>query len=96
MVASPSERENEVSTAKQRNLLCDAMSGIATVNEAKQSQLVGLDIRAVLLTKAAGLETNIDETVAKSPPCRHYRVFWDELVLHYGMEKNRTGHLSRK
>ena len=96
VVASPSERVNEISTAKQRNLLCSAMIGIATVNEAKQSQLVGLDIRSVLPTKAAGLETNIDETVTKYPPCRHYRVFWDEQVLHYGTEKNRTGHLSRK
>ena len=96
VVVSLSERVNEISTAKQRNLPCSAMSGIATVNEAKQSQLVGLDIRSVLPTKAAGLETNIDETVTKSPTCRHYRVFWDELVLHYGTEKNRTEHLSRK
>ena len=96
VVASPFERVNEISTAKQRNLPCGAMSGIATVNEAKQSQLVGLDIRAVLPAKAAGLETNIEETMVKNPPCRHYRVFWDELVLHYGTEKNCTGHLSRK
>ena len=96
VVASPSERVNEISTAKQRNLLCGAMSGIVTVNEAKQSQLVDLGIRPVLPAKAAGLETNIDETVTKSPPCRHYRVFWDGLVLNYGTAKNGTGHLGHK
>ena len=95
-VVDSSQIVNEISTAKQRNILCGALRGIATVNEAKQSQVVGLDIRPVLPSKAAGLETNIDETVTKSPPCRHYMVFRNELVLHYGTEKNRTGHLSRK
>ena len=66
-VANSSQRVNEISTVKQRNLLCGAMSGIATVNEAKQSHLVGLDIRPVLPANAAGLETNIDETVTISP-----------------------------
>ena len=72
------------------------MSGIASVNEAKQSQLVDLDIRPVLSAKAEGIETNIHEIVAKSAPYRHCGVLWDELVLQDGMEKNGTGHLSRK
>ena len=96
-VAGPSQRLREVSIAKKGDLLCSAiMVGTATVSEAKKTQLEDPDIGPVLPAKVAGIETDSHEIVAKSPTCRPYRVLWDELVLHYGMEKNRTGHLGRK
>ena len=72
------------------------MVGSATVSEAKKTQLEDSDIGTVLPAKVAGIETDSHEIVAKSPTCRHTRVFWDELVYHYGTEKNCTGPLGRK
>ena len=95
-VAGPSQRVKEVSTAKKGDLLCSAMVGTATVSEAMKTQLEDPDIGPVLPAKVAGIETNIHEIVAKSTSYRHYGVLWDELVLHYGMEKNGTGHSGRK
>ena len=95
-VAGPSQRVKEVSTAKKGDLLCSAMVGSATVSEVKKTQLEGLDIKPVLPAKAEGIETNNHEIVAKSAPYIRYGVLWDELVLHYGTEKNRTGHLGHK
>ena len=95
-VAGPSQRVKEVSTAKKGDLLGSSMVGSATVSEAKKTQLEDPGIGTVLPANVAGIETDSHEIVAKSPTCRHYRVFLDELVLHYGLEKNCTGHLSRK
>ena len=95
-VAGPSQRVKEVSTAKKGDLLCRSMVSSATVSEAKKTQLEDPDIGTVLPAKVAGIETDSHEIVAKSPTCRHNRVFWDELGFHFGTEKNCTGHLGRK